>query len=62
MPEYIGEAGYIYHSLEEARDIIKQPFPEEKREIGFELAERCDVHRNLHQLTNLWRPVLGAAA
>jgi len=62
LAAYVGEAGYIYGSLEEARDIIKQPFPEEKRELGFELATRCDARANLHQLTDRWAPVLGDAA
>jgi glycosyltransferase involved in cell wall biosynthesis len=60
LAEYVGEAGYLYDSLEEIRDIIRQPFPDEKREMGFELAKRCDARANLHQLTDLWEPVLGA--
>jgi hypothetical protein len=62
MTDFIGEAGYIYHSLEEARDIIRQPFPQERRELGFELAERCDARANMPQLTDLWKPVLESAA
>jgi glycosyltransferase involved in cell wall biosynthesis len=59
---YVGEAGYLFDNPEEARDIIRQPFPDEKRELGFELAERSDARKSLHLLTDLWKPVLERAA
>jgi glycosyltransferase involved in cell wall biosynthesis len=61
LKDYIGEAGYLYDSLEDIRDIIRQPFPDEKRELGFELAERSDARKSLHLLTDLWQPVLECA-
>ncbi len=54
MEHYLGGAGYLYHSLEEAADLLARPYPEEMRERGFEAAWRSDIRRNLRQLTGLW--------
>ncbi len=55
---WVGEAGYLFDSLEEVRDIISQPFPEEKRQLGFEQAAHWDFRRHRHLLTDLWERVL----
>lgn len=59
LREFVGEAAYLYDHISEVPGIIRAGLPEEKRELGFELAERCDARSNLHQLTDLWEPYLG---
>jgi len=49
----IGDAGYLFDDISEVVDIIRHPFPAEKREQGFELAQRCDIRTNIGQLTRL---------
>jgi len=55
LKDYVGDAGFMFDSAEEAARIVAQPFPEDLRERGFELAERSDVKRHIHQLEDLWR-------
>ena len=43
LADYVGEAGYLYDSLEEAAEIIQQPFPDDKRQL-----------RHDFQRTELW--------
>jgi hypothetical protein len=40
--------------MDEARRIISQPFPQDRRELGFELAERSDIRRNISSLQAVW--------
>ncbi|MCH8976733.1 MAG: hypothetical protein IH909_03815 [Proteobacteria bacterium] len=54
LADYVGKAGYMYDSLEEAAKIIRQPFPEDKRNLGFDLAERSNFLKHKHLLTELW--------
>ena len=54
LGEYVGDAGFLYDSLAQARAIISKPFPKELRDQGFELAKRCDVRRHHKELTALW--------
>jgi glycosyltransferase involved in cell wall biosynthesis len=51
---YVGDAGFLYDSLDEARRIVERPFPPELREQGFELAKQWDVNTHIHVLTDLW--------
>jgi hypothetical protein len=53
--EYVEDAAIVYNSLEELKEIICKPVPEEMRERGFEVSKKCDIQRNLHLLTNLWK-------
>lgn len=55
LREYVGEAGYLFDTLEEAAEIISKPFPEEKRQLGFEQARRSDIFTHKTILTDLWR-------
>ncbi|MGB7442276.1 MAG: glycosyltransferase [Coleofasciculaceae cyanobacterium] len=55
LREYVGEAGFLFDSISEAKEIISQPFPDELREIGFEHAKKSDVFEHKTILTNLWR-------
>jgi glycosyltransferase involved in cell wall biosynthesis len=60
--EFVGPGGFVYDTLEEAAEIIRRPFPDELRQLGFEQARKSDVfvHRTL--LTELWDRVLPPAA
>jgi hypothetical protein len=55
LREYVGEAGYLFDSPAEALEIISKPFPEEKRQLGFEQARKSDVFRHKTILTDLWQ-------
>jgi hypothetical protein len=54
LREYVGDAGFLYSSIDEALSIIHHPFPDDMRKAGFEHAKKSDV--NVHQriLTDLW--------
>jgi len=58
LQEYVGECGFLYDSLDEVKNIISQPFPEELRQIGFEQAKKSDIQQHKHILTDLWRKVI----
>src|SRR5215470_14594940 len=55
LKAYVGECGFLYDSLAEVRDIITRPFPEELRQLGFEHAQKSDIRRHKHILTDLWQ-------
>lgn len=55
LKEYVGEAGYLFDSIEDVRDIITKPFPEEKREAGFVHAEKSNVDNHIGLLFDLWK-------
>lgn len=54
LREYIGAAGFLYNTLDEARKIIAQPFPQELRQIGFAQAQKSDVFEHRALLLDLW--------
>jgi hypothetical protein len=62
LADYLGGAGFLVESLAEARDVITKAYPSELRELGFEVAQRSDVRRHLHVLTDLWAPAIRTAA
>lgn len=62
LEEYVGDAGYLFDSIEDARRIISQPFSDEQRELGFEHARRSDVKEHLPLLTGLWEKAAAAVA
>ena len=55
---YVGEAGFLYDSVEHAAEILRAPIPPAKRELGFDQARQSDIHRHKHLLTERWRPHL----
>lgn len=55
LREYVGEAGFLYDSLDEAARLVRGPVPEEIRAAGFEQARRSDIARHRTLLTDLWR-------
>jgi hypothetical protein len=58
LEEYLGGAGYLFDTLDEAADIVSRPVPEEIRERGFLQARKSDIHFHIDSLVNLWRAVL----
>jgi len=54
MRQYIGDAGFLYDDLAQARRIISEPVPDEIRELGFERAKLCDINNHKSILTDLW--------
>jgi hypothetical protein len=58
LRDYVGEAGYLYDSIEDVVDMVRAPVPETIREAGFEQARKMDIRRNLHLLTDRWAQVL----
>lgn len=54
LDEYVGGAGFLFDTPEEAAEIVSQPYPQAMREKGFEVAKRSDIAGHLHLLTDLW--------
>lgn len=54
LQDYLDGAGYLYDSIDQVADIIKNDVPAEIRERGFEQARKSDIHVHKHLLTNLW--------
>jgi len=55
LRDYMGDAGILFDTPEEAAEIIRQPVPQDMRERGFKHAKRCDIAQHLHLLTDLWK-------
>ena len=55
LRDYLGEAGYVYDSLDEVAEIVKGPVPNSMREAGFENASRFDIQRTRISLGQVWR-------
>lgn len=55
LEQYLNGTGYLYRSLDEAREIVAGPVPEAMREGGFENARRSDVNAHKTLLTDIWR-------
>lgn len=52
--ELVGDAGFVFDTPAEAAEIIRNPFPDERRQKGFALAKRFDIAEHIHLLTDLW--------
>jgi hypothetical protein len=57
MADYLGGGGFLYDKMEDALRFMGEPAPSSMRETGFANAERLDVRRNIHLLTDLWERV-----
>ena len=57
--EYVGDAGFLYTSIQEVADILRNPYPAEMRERGFEHAKKSDIETHRHLLTDVWDRVVG---
>lgn len=54
IQDFLGGAGYVYNTLDEAKKILSQPLPDEIRSRGFEQAKLSDIQKHKHLLTDLW--------
>jgi hypothetical protein len=54
LKTYIGDAGYLFNTMDEAIEILSQPYPESMRQKGFEQAKKSDIKVNIKKLTSLW--------
>lgn len=54
LKEYVGEAGFLFNTIEEVSKIIQHDVPNEMRELGFEQAKNSDINAHIHKLTDLW--------
>lgn len=55
LKDYVGDAGFLFDSLDEVAEIVSRPFPEALRQRGFELARRSDINQHIGLLTGLWQ-------
>jgi len=58
LREWVGPAGYLFRTIEEAAAIISRPFPAERRQAAFEHAQSWDFQRHLGTLVGLWSKAL----
>ena len=58
LKEYVGECGFLYDSIDDVKRIISQPFPDELRQMGFDQAQKSDIWRHKHILTDLWQKAI----
>lgn len=62
LAEYVGDAGYLFDSIEDVVAIISKPFDEQRRQLGFEQAKKSDVRGHISLLTDLWDRAVASAA
>jgi len=62
LREYLGGAGFLYDSIGEVNELLRQPFPNELRQQGFSQARRSDIWQHKSILTNLWVQVRSPTA
>jgi len=60
LRDYIGDAGFVFDSVDEVRKIVSQPFSRELRERGFEQARKSDIRVHKELLTGLWQKAFDA--
>lgn len=54
LSSYVGDAGYLYDSLEQVEKIISVPFDNDRRLLGYEQAKKSDVFQHRRILLDLW--------
>lgn len=54
LKEYIGGAGFLYNTPDEASNILRNKYPEDMREEGFKIAERSSLNTHLQLLQTIW--------
>lgn len=54
LRDYVGPAGFLYDSIADVARIVSRPFPDERRQLGFEQARKSDIAGHLRTLTDLW--------
>jgi hypothetical protein len=53
--EFLGDAGFVFDTPQDAAEIIRGPVPADMRQRGFEWAKRCDIATHIKLLTDLWQ-------
>ena len=54
LRDYVGPEGYLYDSVEELIDLVREPPTQEQRDLGFELSKRSDIDEHIDLLLSLW--------
>ena len=54
LKAYIGNAGYLYNTPEEASAILRGEYPQEMREEGFRQAEKSSLSNHVKLLNSIW--------
>ena len=54
LKTYIGNAGYLYNTPEEASAILRGEYPQEMREEGFRQAEKSSLSNHVQLLNSIW--------
>ena len=54
LKTYIGNAGYLYNTPEEASAILRGKYPQEMREEGFKQAEKSSLGNHMKLLNSIW--------
>jgi hypothetical protein len=54
VADYVGDAGFLFDTIDEVPEIISAPFPEHMRERGFRQAMRSDARSHISILEELW--------
>lgn len=54
LKEYIGGAGFLYDTPEEASKLLQHKWPEEMRDAGFKQAEKSSPDNHLRLLKIVW--------
>jgi hypothetical protein len=54
LREFVGPGGFLFRTLDEVRDILSRPFPDDMRRLAFEHAKKSDVRSHIGVLTRLW--------
>jgi glycosyltransferase involved in cell wall biosynthesis len=62
LRDYVGDAGFLYNSIDDVANLLQDPFPEEMRQRGFEQAKRSDIGQHKRILTDLWHTVSSPSA
>jgi hypothetical protein len=57
LEAYLGGAGFLFDTLDEAAEIIAGPVSVDMRERGFVQARKSDIHAHIDSLVSLWRAV-----
>lgn len=55
LRDFIGDAGFVFDTVDDVRKIVSRPFPDELRERGFEQARKSDIRCHKTVLTDLWQ-------
>ena len=55
LEEYIGESGYLFNSIDEISNIVKESPSSKIRERSFIPAQKSSIDEHIHTLFKLWK-------